>query len=276
MPNAPAAAIARKFSIVGPVVSVSSACASGADAIVAGVHSIQSGETDLAVVGGVEAAVTSHAIKAFAALRALATGNDDPRSLSRPFDVNRRGFVLAEGAGAIVLEELSHAQARGAVIYGEIAGYGRSNDAYRMTDPLESGLQAARAIQGALRLAKVSIDAVDYVNAHATSTRLGDAAESVALEHVSRGTLSRFVVSATKSMLGHSLGAAAALETISVLLTLRHGIIPPTVNTEHCDLAIGHRLVRHAQFNMKVHIALKNSFGFGGHNTALVLSNVTL
>ena len=234
-------------------------------------NAIKRNEADVMLTGGSEAALTPLGLSAFAAMKALSTRNDEPHRASRPFDIERDGFVMGEGAGVIVVEELEHAKARGARIHCELAGYGLSGDAYHMTAPPPDGEGAARAMKMALDHAKVAPNEVDYINAHATSTGLGDICETRAIKTVF-GEYARngLTISATKSMTGHLLGGAGAIEMAACALAIRDGKIPPTINLEkpdpECDLDYTPNVAR----EKKVRVALNNSFGFGGHNATLL------
>ena len=270
LPNLAAGWVSIELGTRGPLLSQSAACAASSIAIGDGCDAIRLGRAEVMVCGGTEAPVTPASVAGFAAMRALSTRHDDPASASRPFDAGRDGFVLAEAAAVHVLEELEHAQARGARIYAEIAGYGTSSDANHVSDPDPVGENAARAVR--MALADGGLDAADvgYVNAHGTSTPAGDAAESRVLRLVFGDTLaSQPLVSSTKGATGHTLGAAGAVEAIFTVLALRHGVLPPTVNQSdadpECDLAHVANVARHEQ----VDVALSNSFGFGGHNSVL-------
>ncbi|HEY8496822.1 MAG TPA: beta-ketoacyl-ACP synthase II [Limnochordales bacterium] len=251
------------------------ACASGSNAIGDAARIIERGDADIMITGGSEASVTPVALAGFSAARALSTRNDAPEKASRPFDKERDGFVLAEGAGILVLESLEHAQARGARIYGEVAGYACTGDAYHITQPAPEGEGAYRAIRRALEDAEVSPDEIDYINAHGTSTEYNDYFETLAIKRALGEAAYRVPISSTKSMTGHLLGAAGAVEAIVCLLAMERGLIPPTINHEvpdpGCDLDYVPNVARPA----KVDVAVSNSFGFGGHNAVLVLRRVS-
>jgi len=250
------------------------ACASGANAIGDAARIIERGDADIMITGGSEASVTPVALAGFSAARALSTRNDDPQRASRPFDKERDGFVLAEGAGILILESLEHAQARGARIYGEVAGYACTGDAYHITQPAPEGEGAYRALKLALQDAGVAPDQVDYINAHGTSTEYNDYFETLAIKRALGEAAYKVAISSTKSMTGHLLGAAGAVEAIACLLAMKHGLIPPTINYEvpdpGCDLDYVPNAARKAQVN----VAVSNSFGFGGHNAVLVFRKV--
>jgi 3-oxoacyl-[acyl-carrier-protein] synthase II len=251
----------------GPNLAISTACTAGTHAVGEGYHIVRRGDADVMLAGGTEAMIIPIAHGGFCAARALSRRNDEPERASRPFDKQRDGFVMAEGAGILVLEELSHAQARGARIYGEIIGFGMSSDAYHITSSPPGGEGAVRCMRAALRSADLQPEQVDYINAHGTSTEINDANETQAIKTVFGEHAYRLKVSSTKSMTGHLLGAAGAVEAVYTLLTLQHQIIPPTINYEYpdpdCDL-------NQAQ-PCAVNVALSNSFGFGGTNATLVL-----
>jgi 3-oxoacyl-[acyl-carrier-protein] synthase II len=262
--------ISIALNVHGPTMTTVSACASSNNAIGDAFRAIQLGEADVMICGGSEAPVSRLAVGGFCAMRALSTRNDTPQTASRPFDKERDGFVIGEGGGALILEELTAAKARGAKIYAEMIGYGRSSDAYHMVapDPEAKGVKLAM-IRG-LRDAGITTSDVDYINAHATSTGLGDASETQAIKAVFGESAKTLPVSSNKSMFGHALGAAGALEGICTVLTLRDGIIPPTINYHtfdpDCDLDCVPNVARKADMS----VAISNSFGFGGHNAVLV------
>jgi len=250
--------------------STTSACSSGSDAIGTAYETIRRGDAQAMLAGGSEAAVTPIGIAAFNALRALSTRNSQPRLASRPFDAERDGFVLGEGAAALMLEDLTFAQRRGANILAEIIGYGVSSDAYHITQPAEGGEGAAKAMQMALNKAGLATTGIDYINAHGSSTPLNDKMETKAIKAVFGETAYHIPISSTKSMTGHLLGGAGAVEAAICVMVIQHGIIPPTINLTHpdpeCDLDYVPNVARQA----KVTTALSNSFGFGGHNSVLV------
>jgi 3-oxoacyl-[acyl-carrier-protein] synthase II len=257
----------------GPTMATASACASGAHAIGEAFRIIKFGVADACVAGGSEAAISPLSIAAFAQMRALSTRNDDPARASRPFDRGRDGFVMAEGAAAVMLEEREAAIARGAEIYAEIVGYGATADAHHISHPPDDAEGAQRAMRAALAEAKLAPEDVGYVNAHSTSTGLGDRSELVAIKRVfGAHATGGLLVSAPKSMTGHLLGAAGALETVLTALTVKHGVVPPTLNLDDpIEEAAGMCLVPHEARRADVRAALNNSFGFGGANAALVL-----
>jgi beta-ketoacyl-acyl-carrier-protein synthase II len=245
------------------------ACASGANSIGDAFRVIQNGDVDMMVTGGSEAAITEMTIAGFANMTALST-NLDPKTASRPFDKNRDGFVIAEGSGIVILEELEHALARGAKIYGEIVGYGATGDAYHITTPAPNGEGGQRAMKLALSDAKISPEEVDYINAHGTSTGYNDLYETIAIKEVFGGHAQKLSVSSTKSMTGHMLGAAGAIEAIFSLFTIKDGIIPPTINYETPDEELDLDYVPNVAKKSSVDVVLSNSLGFGGHNATLI------
>ncbi len=275
MPNGPAASVGLDLGARAGVHTPVSACASGAEAICYGIEMIRSGRADVVVAGGTEAAIHPLPMAGFAAMRAMSTRNDEPQRASRPFDKGRDGFVLGEGAGVLVLESAEHAEARGATVYAEIAGYGITSDGYHIAAPDPEGRGVIRAVRAALADAGVSPDEIDHINPHATSTPVGDVAEFIALRAVmGDDRVSRIPVSATKSMTGHLLGAAGAVESVATILALRDRLAPPTINLEDPDDDVSFDIVRGEPRPLRATgglTALNNSFGFGGHNTALVI-----
>jgi len=271
MPNAGAGNISIQFGLRGMNTTVATACASATNAIGDAMRAIWFDDCDVMITGGSEASLTQIGLGAFAALRALSERNDDPAHASRPFDIDRDGFVLGEGGAALVIEELQHAKARGARIYCELLGYGASADAYHITQPSEDGIGASRAIELALRSAGLNPTDIDYVNAHGTSTPLGDIAETVTLKRVFGDHAYQLNVSSTKSMIGHLLGGSGAVEMIATVKTLQHGVIPATINIENQDPKCDLNYTANQPAERKVKYALKNSFGFGGHNGCLVV-----
>ncbi|MCX7672500.1 MAG: beta-ketoacyl-ACP synthase II [Thiobacillaceae bacterium] len=258
----------------GPNLAMVTACATGTHAIGESARIIERGDADVMIAGGAESTVCPLAIGGFGAARALSTRNDDPAGASRPWDRGRDGFVLGEGAGVLVLEEYEHAKARGARIYCELIGYGRGADAYHMTAPTEDGSGAARCMNAALRDAGINPDEVDYINAHGTSTPLGDIAETKAIKLSFGSHAHKLMVSSTKSMTGHLLGAAGGVEAVFTALTLARGVVPPTINLTdpdpECDLDYVPNTAREA----RVEVALSNSFGFGGTNGTLIFRRI--
>jgi 3-oxoacyl-[acyl-carrier-protein] synthase II len=261
--------VSMRYDAKGPNYATVSACASGAHAIGNAFRSIQVGEADVMLTGGTEASVTAMAMGGFAALTALSERNDSPETASRPFDATRDGFVLGEGAGVLVLEELEHAKARGATILAELVGFGQTADAYHMTAPAPGGEGVARAMSAALRSANARPEEVDYINAHGTSTPANDLNETAAIKDVLGDHAYEIVVGSTKSMTGHTLGAAGGVEAVISTLVLQNGIIPPTINYSmpdpDCDLDYATR----GAVERPVELVLSNSLGFGGHNVCL-------
>jgi len=276
MGNAASANIAIRYGLRGPNICVVSACASGNHAIGEAFSNILAGRSDIMITGGAEAALTPIALASFCAARSLSTRNDDPKAASRPFDTDRDGFVLAEGAGILVLEELAHAQKRGANIYAELLGYAATDDGYHITAPLPDGAGAAKAMQLALADAHLEKDRVDYINAHGTGTQLNDIAESAAIRTAFGEYAYKIPVSSTKSSLGHSLGATGAIELIICTKVINESTIPPTINLENpdeqCDLKMD--FVPLQARRTKVNVAMSNSLGFGGHNACLVVGKL--
>jgi 3-oxoacyl-[acyl-carrier-protein] synthase II len=258
----------------GPNHSVTTACATGAHAIGDAARMIAFDDADVMIAGGAESAVCRIGIAGFNACRALSTGfNDTPTKASRPYDKDRDGFVMGEGAGIVVLEELEHARARGAKIYGEVTGYGLSGDAYHITAPSEDGDGGYRAMQMALKRARIAASDIDYVNAHGTST-MADGIELGAVERLLGNASAKTAMSSTKSSIGHLLGAAGSVEAIFCLLAMRDGMVPPTINLENPDVTTSIDLVPLKAQKRDVNVAMSNSFGFGGTNAALILSKV--
>jgi 3-oxoacyl-[acyl-carrier-protein] synthase II len=267
--------ISMKYGLRGPNYATVSACASSNNAIIDSLMLIQLGKSDFIVTGGSEAGVNITGIGGFNALKALSTRNDDPTSASRPFDANRDGFVLGEGSGCLILEELEHAKSRGAKIYAEIVGGGLTADAHHITAPHPEGLGAINAMRLALEDAGMSPDEIDYVNVHGTSTPLGDIAETKAIKEVFGSHAYNLNISSTKSMTGHLLGAAGAIEAIACVKAIEKNIIPPTINFETKDENIDYNLnltLNKAEKRI-VNAALSNTFGFGGHNTSIIIKN---
>ncbi|MEA3210274.1 MAG: 3-oxoacyl-[acyl-carrier-protein] synthase [Chthoniobacter sp.] len=263
--------VSMEYGLQGPNFATVSACATSAHAIGEAWRMIRDGDADAFLAGGSEAAIVPLGIGGFAAMKALSTRNDEPTRASRPWDKDRDGFVMGEGAGIIVLEALDHALARGARIYGELAGYGLTSDAHHMSAPLPNHEQAQRCMRMALAKAGLNTDSVDYVNAHGTSTPMGDVAETRAVKAVF-GDWARkgLLVSSTKSMTGHLLGAAGAVETVVCLQAIKTGVIPPTINLEHPDEECDLDFVPLTAREHRVKVAVNNSFGFGGHNATIV------
>lgn len=272
IPNIAAGLASIEHHLLGPVTCVVTACSASANAIGDGAELIRRGAADVVVAGGAEAAVTDYAVAGFAQSRALSTRNDEPEAASRPFDRDRDGFLIGEGGGALVLEERDHALSRGVDILAEVTGYGMSADAYHITLPRPGGQGAARAMTHALADAGISPDDVGYINAHGTSTEANDATETAAI-HITFGETAKQVpVSSTKSMTGHLLGGAGAVEAIACIQAVRHGVIPPTINYRTPDPECDLDYVPNEPREARIDHALSNSFGFGGHNVSLVLS----
>ena len=267
--------IAIRFGFKGPNHAVVTACASGAHAVGDAARLIKYGDADVMIAGGAEAAVGKIGVAGFIACRALTTGfNDTPEKASRPYDKDRDGFVLGEGAGVLVLEEYEHAKARGAKIYAEVKGYGLSGDAYHITAPASDGDGGYRAMQASLKDAGMTAGDIDYINAHGTSTPLGDEIELGAVERLLGDAAGKATMSSTKSAIGHLLGAAGAVEAVFSCLAIRDQVAPPTINLDNPSVETKIDLVPHAKKPMKIDAALSNSFGFGGTNASLVLTKV--
>lgn len=262
------------FGFKGPNIAIVTACTTATHCIGDAARLIEYGDADVMVAGGAEAAITALSVGGFASARALSTRNDDPATASRPWDADRDGFVIGEGAGVLVLEEYEHARKRGARIYAEVAGFGMSADAYHMTSPSENGEGAARCMRNALKNAEINADEVDYVNAHGTSTPAGDIAETQAAKGFFGDHAKKLAMSSTKSMTGHLLGAAGGVEAVFSALALRDQVAPPTINIfnqdPNCDLDYVPNVAR----NMKIDVAISNSFGFGGTNGTLVFRKI--
>jgi 3-oxoacyl-[acyl-carrier-protein] synthase II len=274
MVNAASGQVSIQFGLRGPATAVATACASATNAIGEAFQSIQIGDADLMITGGTEAAVTPMGLSAFGAMRALSERNDSPARASRPFDVDRDGFVLSEGAGILVIEELEHAKQRGARIYAELIGYGCSADASHIAQPHPEGVGAAKAMERAIIDAELAASDIGYINAHGTSTPLGDQAETMAIKAVFKEHARSVSISSTKSQLGHLLGASGGVEAVFCALALRDGVIPPTINLEKpdplCDLDYTPNTAR----EKKIHTAMSNSFGFGGHNASIIMGQL--
>jgi 3-oxoacyl-[acyl-carrier-protein] synthase II len=267
--------VSIEYGLQGPNLAAVTACSTANHCIGESMRKIEYGDADVMIVGGSEAAVCEMGIGGFNAARALSTRNDDPAAASRPWDVDRDGFVLGEGAGVLVIEELEHARKRGARIYCELIGYGVSGDAYHVTAPREDGDGARRCMKNALANAELNADAVDYVNAHGTSTPLGDVAEAMAVKNMFGDHAKKLMVSSTKSMTGHLLGAAAGIEAVFTILALHYGVIPPTINLHKQDPAVDLDLVPNVARQKQVNVVMSNSFGFGGTNSTLVFCRLT-
>ena len=259
------------YGMKGPNLAMVTACTTATHAIGDAARLIEYGDADVMVAGGAEAPVTPTSLAGFGNAKALSFRNDDPEGASRPWDAGRDGFVIGEGAGVVVLEELEHAKARGATIYAEVVGFGMSGDAYHMTSPPENGEGAARCMSNALRNAGLNPDSVDYVNAHGTSTPLGDKAETQAVKRTFGDSAKKVAVSSTKSMTGHLLGAAGGIEAIYTALAIHHQVAPPTINLTTPDPDCDLDYVPGSAREMKIDVALSNSFGFGGTNGTLVM-----
>ena len=268
--------ISIKYGFRGPNFVTVSACASSTNALIDALNYIRLGHMDIAISGGSEAAVTEAGMGGFNAMKALSERNDSPETASRPFDKDRDGFVLGEGAGALILEEYEHAKARGAKIYAEIIGGGMSADAHHITAPHPEGLGATNVMLNALADAKIKPEEVDYINVHGTSTPLGDISETLAIKKVFGDHAYNLNISSTKSMTGHLLGAAGAIEAVACVMALEHGIIPPTINHFTDDDQLDNKL--NLTFNKaqerKINVALSNTFGFGGHNTSIIFRKI--
>lgn len=264
--------ISIRYGFKGPNYVTSSACASAASALSDAMHHLQLGNADVIISGGTEAAIVEGAVGGFNAMRALSTRNDDPQHASRPFDVDRDGFVMGEGAGVLVLETLEHAQARGAKIYGELRGVGMTAEAHHETAPDPEGNAAVRSMQLAIEAAHVRPEDVDYINMHGTSTQLGDLSECKAIESLFGQHAENMVLNSTKSMTGHLLGAGPAIESIAILMSMRDDLVHPTINIKQLDPRIPQNwnFAASGPVRKSVNVALSNSFGFGGHNVTLL------
>lgn len=262
--------ISITLGVKGPNSCVVTACASGSHSIGDSYRVVQRGEADVMITGGSEAAITPIGLGGFCAMRALSTRNDEPARASRPFDKERDGFVMGEGAGILILESLEHANSRGAHIYAEVVGYGMSSDAYHITAPAPDGEGAARAMKAALNDACLTPEEVDYINAHGTSTPLNDKLETVAIKSVFGEHSSKLAISSTKSMTGHLLGASGGIEFIASVLSIEMGVVHPTINYEYPDPECNLDYVPNQARQMNIDICISNSFGFGGHNASLI------
>ena len=274
MANAASGHVSIRFGLRGLNYAVVTACASATNAMGEAFHAIRAGVTDVMITGGTEAACTPMGLAGFANMRALSERNDDPKAASRPFDIDRDGFVMSEGAGLIVLEEYEHAKARGAKIYAEILGYGASADGGHITQPDPNGTGAGRAMQAALEDAQINPERVDYINAHGTSTPLGDKAESTAIKRVYGDHAYKLSVSSTKSQLGHLLGASGGVEMIMSLKALQHNVVPPTINLQNPDPECDLDYTPNEPKEKPLNVVVSNSFGFGGHNASMVAARV--
>ena len=264
-----------RFNLQGPNIAVTTACTTGTHNIGLAANMIQNNQADIMLAGGSEMATSPTGLAGFCAARALSTRNDEPTRASRPWDKDRDGFVLSDGAGAIMLEELEHAKARGATIYAELVGFGMSGDAFHMTSPPEGGRGAALCMRNALLSAELDASQIDYVNAHGTSTLAGDIAETQAIKSVFGAHAASLAVSSTKSMIGHLLGASGAAEAIVTILSLKHQILTPTINLETPDEGCNLDYVPHTARDASLKYALSNSFGFGGTNGSLIFAQYT-
>ena len=269
--NMAAGLISMEFGFAGPNFSVVTACATSNNCIGEAWRLIRDDEAEVILAGGSEAACVPLGIGGFAAMRALSTRNDEPERASRPFDLDRDGFVMGEGAGIVIVEELEHAKKRGAHILAELTGYGMSADAYHMTSPSPGGVGAVKAMQHALKRAGVAAEKIDYINAHGTSTPVGDATETEAIKALFGAHAKKLAVSSTKSMTGHLLGAAGAAEIIFCIKAIEQNILPPTINLDNPDPACDLDYVPHKARETRVDAAMSNSFGFGGHNATLIV-----
>ena len=275
IPNMPSGHISMQFGFTGPNLTVTTACAAGTHAIGEAYRHIRYGMVDVVVSGGCEAVISPLGVGGFSAMKALSTRNEAPAEASRPFDRDRDGFVMAEGAGMLILEELEHAKARGAKIYAEVVGYGLSSDAYHIAAPPEDGAGGAKAMRMAIRDAGLNLDDVDYINAHGTSTPLNDRCETVAIKSVFGEHAKKLAISSTKSMTGHMLGAAGGIEAVFTALALYHQVAPPTINLHNPDEACDLDYVPNTARSMKMDVAMSNSFGFGGTNAVVALRRFT-
>ncbi|WP_417910868.1 beta-ketoacyl-ACP synthase II [Candidatus Electronema sp. PJ] len=271
IPNMPSGHISMRLGAKGPNLALSTACAAGTHAVGEAYRHILFGDCDIAVTGGAESVICPMAVGGFAAMKALSTRNEDPEHASRPFDRDRDGFVMAEGAGMILIEELESAKRRGAKIYAELVGYGLSSDAYHIAAPPDNGEGAARCMKMALRSAGMNPDEIDYINAHGTSTPLNDSCETAAIKTVFGDHAYKLAVSSTKSMTGHMLGGAGGIEAAFTALTLYHQCIPPTTNYENPDPACDLDYVPNTARETKIQAAMSNSFGFGGTNGVIIM-----
>ena len=269
--NIAAGNLAIKYGFKGPNQTIISACASGTDAIGLASRVIQYGDADVMITGGTEASITGLTISGFANIKALSTQNEDPKTASKPFDAMRDGFVLGEGSASIVLEELSHAKKRNANILAELVGYGSTDDAFHITQPSAGGEGAIRAMKNAISDANLSIENIDYINAHGTSTPFNDKTESAAISSLFGSHAKKLKVSSTKSMIGHALGASGALEAVACILALQNNILPPTINYKNPDPECELDYVPNNSQEFETNVAMSNSFGFGGHNGVILM-----
>ncbi len=274
MLNAAGGNLSIRYGLRGPNYTVATACASATNAMGDAMKTIQYDDADIVVTGGTEAAITAMGLSAFQNMKALSDRNDAPHLASRPFDAGRDGFVLSEGAGILIFEELEHARARGARIYAEVLGYGASGDAGHITQPDPEGSGAARAMQNALRDAKLAVSTVDYINAHGTSTPLGDKAETQAMKAVYGEHAYKLSVSSTKGHLGHALGASGGIEMILTALAVHNNVVPPTINLVEPDPACDLNYTPNTPVQREIKTAMNNSFGFGGHNASIICGKI--
>ncbi len=277
MVNSCAGHVSIKYGLRGPSTAHATACASSGHSIADAMHIIQRGEADVMIAGGCEGAITPVAVSAFSTMKALSTRNDEPEKASRPFDVDRDGFVLAEGAACFLLESEAHAKARGANIHCELVGAGASSDAGHITAPDPQGQGAARSMQGALKHARLNPNDIDYINAHGTSTPLGDAAEVAAVfsvfgDYARKSAGGPLLMSSTKSMHGHCLGASGGVEMVACINAIKHSVVPPTINLDQPDEGFDLDFVPHTARDARVRRVMNNTFGFGGHNVTLILA----
>ncbi|MBU2701213.1 3-oxoacyl-[acyl-carrier-protein] synthase II [Sporomusaceae bacterium BoRhaA] len=268
--NMPSGQTSITFGLQGPCECVVTACATGTNSIGDAYRIIERGDADVMVAGGSEAAVSPAAVAGFCSMKALSTRNDEPETASRPFTLGRDGFVMGEGSGVVILESLEHAQARNAHIYAEIAGYGSNADAFHITSPAPEGAQAKKCMELAIRDAGLDVTAVDYINAHGTSTSLNDKNETVAIKALFGDHAKKLAVSSTKSMTGHLLGAAGGIEFIASVLAIQESILPPTINYDEPDPELDLDYVPNKARKQEVNVAISNSFGFGGHNATVL------
>lgn len=274
IPNLTSGHISLMLNAKGPNTCIVTACASSSHAIGEAAVLISRGDVDCMIAGGSESVICGSGVGGFAAMKALSTRNDEPQRASRPFDKDRDGFVIGEGGGALILEDYEHAKKRGARIYGEVLGYGSTGDAYHMTAPAPDGEGAGRCMTQALERGKIDPASVDYINAHGTSTPMGDECESAAVERVFGDHAKKLIMSSTKSMTGHLLGGAGGLEAAISLLVMKHGVIPPTINLENPSESCRLNYAANQAVQRKVDVALSNSFGFGGTNASLVFGKI--
>jgi len=274
IPNMPSGHISMHIGAKGPNLALSTACAAGTHAVGEAFRHIVYGDCDVVITGGAESVICPMAVGGFSSMKALSTRNDDPEAASRPFDRDRDGFIIAEGAGMVVLEELESARKRGAVIYAEIVGYGQSSDAYHIAAPPENGEGGARCMAMALQDAGMNPEDISYINAHGTSTPLNDRCETAAIKTVFKDHARTLAISSTKSMTGHMLGGAGGIEAAFTALTLRHGIVPPTVNLDNPDPACDLDYVPNTARELKPVAAMSNSFGFGGTNGVIIMKRI--